>query len=214
MEIRYALTTDGSSDRLLTSHIDWALARLCDCDFSGEWADPRIFDIASRDVETRVTQTIANYNCNLLFVHRDAENQLPAARFAEIAEGVRRAGVGTRYVGIVPVRMTEAWLLVDEAAVRRAAGNPNGRSDVPLPALTAVERIVDPKALLARCLEEASQKNGRRLDIFRRDIPVMRHRVAELVQDFDRLLDLPSFCLFYKELGRILEVMNCLRIDR
>lgn len=211
MEVRYALTTDGSSDRLLTSHIDWALSRLCDCDFVGEWADPRIFEDSSRDVETRVAQTISNYDCNLLFVHRDAENQPSAVRASEIRGGIRRAGVGTRYVAIIPIRMTEAWLLTDEAAIRQAAGNPNGRCRISIPALNALEQAVNPKETLAQCLEEASEKNGRRLDIFRRDIPNMKHRVAELVQEFDRLLDVPSFRSFYEELGRALGDLGCLR---
>ena len=33
-------------------------------------------------------------------------------------------------MGIVPVRMTEAWLLLDESAIRRVAGRPHG--DEPL----------------------------------------------------------------------------------
>src|SRR5690606_34341901 len=119
MTLRYAIATDGSSDRLLINHIDWALSRLCCCDFSGEWADPRVFETQSRDVEARVSEAIANYECNLLFIHRDAEAEDRAARLGEIVTGVRRAGVGTRYVALIPIRMTEAWLLTDESAIRR-----------------------------------------------------------------------------------------------
>lgn len=213
MEIRYALTTDGSSDRLLMAHIDWALASLCECDFSGEWADPRIFENSSRDVETRISQTVANYDSNLIFVHRDAEGQGLAQRRSEINDGIRKAGVGTPYVAIVPVRMTEAWLLTEEAAIRRAAGNPNGQSAISTPAFASLERAADPKAILARCLEEASEKRGRRLDIFRRDIPELKHRVAELAQGFEGLLELPSFRSFYDDLATALAGLGCLRND-
>ena len=205
------LSTDGSSDRLLMSHIDWALSRLCDCDFSGEWADPRVFEDSSREVEIRAAQAIANYDCNLLFMHRDAENQQSSARHIEIEEGIRRAAIGTRYVAIVPIRMTEAWLLADEAAIRRAAGNPNGNCQISIPAINSIERLVDPKSSLARCLEEASEKNGRRLDIFRRDIPDMKHRVAELICEFEQLLILPSFRKFYDDIAAALQVFGCLR---
>jgi hypothetical protein len=38
-------------------------------------------------------------------------------------------------VCVVPVRMMEAWLLIDEMAIRRVAGNPNGRIPIELPVL-------------------------------------------------------------------------------
>jgi len=48
---------------------------------------------------------------------------------AEISNRVReiREAVTHPHVALVPVRMTEAWFLHDEEAIRRASGNPNGR---------------------------------------------------------------------------------------
>lgn len=70
-----------------------------------------------------------------------------------------------RYLPVctVPVRMLEAWLLIDEAGLRRAAGNPNGRVVLDLPPLGELEKCADPKGLLYQLLKEASELRGRRL---------------------------------------------------
>jgi hypothetical protein len=87
--------------------------------------------------------------------------------------------------------MTEAWFLFDEAAIRRAAGNPNGRAPRNLPALRRVEALPDPKAILHNCLKEASEKTGRRLKDFRPAQAVQR--LGQILQDFSPLSELPAF---------------------
>jgi hypothetical protein len=89
--------------------------------------------------------------------------------------------------------MTEAWLLIDEGAIRRAAGNPNGTILLPLPKLARLEALADPKALLRNCLVRASEKTGRRLQQFERDLAERAERVAELTTDFSPLRELPAF---------------------
>ncbi len=62
--------------------------------------------------------------------------------------------------------MTEAWLLADEAAIRRAAGSPSGRVDLGLPTFAELERLADPKQRLHEALKVASGYTGRRLRNF------------------------------------------------
>ena len=89
--------------------------------------------------------------------------------------------------------MTEAWLLLDEAAIRHAADNPNGKVDLALPRLKDMEAMPDPKEKLNEVLRVACDLSGRRLDQFRRDEANRRVRVADFVQDFSPLLCLPAF---------------------
>jgi len=91
------------------------------------------------------------------------------------------------------VRMTEAWLLVEERAIRIAADNPNGAAPLDLPEIEALERMPDPKALLYRALEAACEKRGRRLAQFQRDRSWRVQRVATLIQDLSKLRALSSF---------------------
>jgi hypothetical protein len=92
--------------------------------------------------------------------------------------------------------MTEAWLLIDDKAIRSAADNPNGEEPMPFPLLRRLESLADPKKILRECLLSASGKKGRRLDQFRRDLPGRIYRVADLIQDFSPLRALPAFHRF------------------
>jgi hypothetical protein len=51
-------------------------------------------------------------------------------------------------VCVIPVKMTEAWLLIDEKAIREAAGNPKGRQPLNLPKPSKTEELSDPKETL------------------------------------------------------------------
>ena len=87
-----------------------------------------------------------------------------------------------RVVCVVPVRMQEAWLLIDEAALRRAAGNPNGTQPLAMPDVQRLEELTDPKQLISELLRQASELQGRRLERFNWRSSV--HRVAEMISRF------------------------------
>jgi hypothetical protein len=92
--------------------------------------------------------------------------------------------------------MTEAWLLFDSAAIRLAADNPNGQARLDLPRVREIEQVANPKKKLADLLCIASEKSGRRLDQFRRDLSGRVHRVAEVIDDFSPLRVLKAFRKF------------------
>jgi hypothetical protein len=75
-----------------------------------------------------------------------------------------------------------------------------------MPAVRALEGLADPKAKFEELLCSASEHRGRKLDQFRRDLPALKYRVAELVDDFEPLLKLPAFKSFYEELSAALDV--------
>ena len=199
--LRYTLVTDGPSDRLLKFPIEWLLERLTALDFDGEWANPAV---CGRDegLAGRIGPALESYPCQLLFVHRDAERDPRAVRVAEIEAALRSLSSPPPAVCVVPVRMTEAWLLIDEQALRVAASNPNGQMELPLPAIRSLESLSDPKKLLFGLLETASGLNKRRLRRFRRGRA--RQRLAELIDDFSPLERLSAFRSFRAELEQIL----------
>ena len=92
--------------------------------------------------------------------------------------------------------MTEAWLLIDEEAIRKAADNPNGTVGLSLPPLNQLEKVADPKVVLRKSLIQASAKSGRRLHRFKQEISWRVQRVADLIEDFDRLRRLEAFRAF------------------
>jgi hypothetical protein len=101
--------------------------------------------------------------------------------------------------------MTEAWLLLDVKAIRRAADNPNGTVPLQLPRMSDLEAETDPKNTLNQLLRAASEKRGRRLDQFNQQpqLAARRNRVATLIDDFSPLQTLTSFRAFRAETLRV-----------
>lgn len=121
---------------------------------------------------------VAENTVDVLFVHRDANSAGAEERLREIANAVGRVTDGT-WVGVVPVRMTEAWLLLDEVAIRTAVGRPHGRTPLHLLTPREAERRADPKRILADAFLAASDATGRRRQRIERDFSRLRRRLLE-----------------------------------
>lgn len=209
-DLRYTLISDGSSDTALIPILTWLLeesgVRLA---IQPVWADLRRLPRPSRTLPDKIRHGIDLYPCDLLFVHRDAENQGRETRVREIeravielTQGAVRENPGVPcHVCVVPVRMTEAWLLFDEAAIKRAAGNASGPEPLELPAVGALETLPNPKGTLYDLLRHASGLNGRRLEQF----PVSYHapRVSNFISDFSALRPLQAFQTLENELRQV-----------
>jgi hypothetical protein len=148
-------------------------------------------------LETRLPQAVSLFPCDLLLVHRDAEGASPDEREAEVTRALHNTNVQVLHVCVVPVRMTEAWLLVNANAIRAAVGNPNGHADLHLPAPAQVESV-SAKDRLTTALEAAKELGVNRR---RRFQPLRyRHRVAEEILRLTELRTLPSFQRFERDL--------------
>lgn len=183
---------DGSSDQCLIPILDWLLQQSVRSMLLSRtrWADFGFRRKPTQNLEERICLAMEYNPSDLLFIHRDAEAQGPDIRRQEILNAVQQLEQRPTAVCVIPVRMTEAWLLLDEVAIRTAAGNPKGRLPLNLPSSAAIERVADPKEVLFQALRIASEQTGRRLRNLRVD--ERRHRVAELM-DYALLHDLPAF---------------------
>ncbi|WP_420209460.1 hypothetical protein [Candidatus Electronema sp. JC] len=197
-EIRCTLLTDGSSDKALLPIISWLFREHCP-DFAVQkaWAD--LYRLPKGTVKTlpdRIRFSIELYPCDVLFIHRDAEKMELEERIAEIQTALQDTEHPPT-VCVVPVRMTEAWLLHDEPAIRQAASNPNGRQPLSLPKMSSVENLPDPKQTLYDLLRTASGPISRRRNF---DPGRMAHRVADRISTFEPLRQLSAFSRFEREL--------------
>jgi hypothetical protein len=202
--LRTTLLSDGGSDRALIPILDWLLQRIATArSLAGtKWADFGYRRRPLESLEAKVRCAVENYPCDILFIHRDAEGQSSDIRKTEIQNAVRQSGIHPPTVCVIPVRMTEAWLLLDESAIRSASGNPRGRCPLNLPAPTRVEHMADPKETLFQALRAASEQTGRRLLFLR--VEERRHRVAEMM-NWELLHHLSAFQSLKRELTAILE---------
>jgi len=156
----------------------------------GEYFDFRRLRDPPKTLSKRIIVAIEFFPCEIVFIHRDAETCDPAIRRREIETAVPVV-VGVPHICIVPVRMTEAWLLFDERALRRAAGNPNGNIPLELPRLGDIEANRDPKGVLHDNLRQASGRSGRGLNKF--SLNEAYYRLSEIISDYSLLRNLPAF---------------------
>lgn len=168
---------DGPSDLPLAQHLEWLCRR--------KGTEVEIVRVPGERLRTRTVagrlEVLLDEDpaFDMLFVHRDSEDRLPAPRFEEIQKAVNSVGFLGPVVGVVPIRMTEAWLLLDEEAIRQVAGRPNGNTPLKLPKPAHVESIADPKRLLRETLALASEASGRRLKIFQKQFGTHRSQLLE-----------------------------------
>ncbi len=192
MKIRYTLLADGPSDSALLPILTWLIKRdLRVSEIDVQFAHPTVLPSASKGLAARATAALSLYPANILFVHRDAEREPGHVRRQEIMEALARPLQMNLFIPVVPVRMTEAWLLFNEAAIRRAAGNPNGRMPLNLPRVQDIELIPMPKGSLQTALKTACELRGRALAKF--NAREAAGRVADLIDDFSPLCSLNAF---------------------
>jgi len=196
-QLRYTLLSDGASNKALMPILTWLLQQhLHGIAIHAEWADLRRLPKppSRRRMSERIRWSLDLFPCDLLFVHRDAENVSRERRFGEINRGIQEARASIDVpptVCVVPVRMMEAWLLFDIVAIRRAAGNPTETERLNLPSLRNLENVRDPKAKLHLILRKASGGRGRRLRNFNTNSAVQR--IPEYIEDFSPLRILSAF---------------------
>jgi hypothetical protein len=206
VRLQYTLVADGPSDRALLHVIDWTIRAALsgrDCAIAARFAER---ESNPGDLEAKVRAALDAFPCDLLFIHRDAEKAAPSIRLAEVA----RAAVGARalsHVAVVPVRMTEAWLLVDPEAIRLAADQ-SSDAKVSLPPVSRLETLPDPKHVLRQTLRDVAAKSGRHHRRFARDMNVRVQRVAAYTSDFSPLRVLPSFQTFEADTAKALKALT------
>ncbi|MFI6321305.1 hypothetical protein ACIBG8_27465 [Nonomuraea sp. NPDC050556] len=172
---------EGSSDAPLASIVETLLAkrgvalRLSTPDFD------RLGKVR-KDVRSRVEAGIrlmGDAQPDVVVVHRDADNIGAEERRREIQAAIQAIGYSNPLIPVIPVRMTESWLLLDAQAIRQVAGNPRGRMDLCLPKTREAEMLADPKSYLRECLLKAADVKGRRREGFSKRFTQHRRQLLD-----------------------------------
>jgi hypothetical protein len=206
-ELHYTLLSDGPSDQVLVPILKWLLQQhVPNLPIHSRWADLRRLDHPPKELRERICKSIEFFPCDLLFVHRDAETASFEERLNEIKQAVTQTGSvsgGSTVICVVPVRMTEAWLLLDIDAIRQAAGNPNGAVPLQLPRLSEIESLPHPEMVLHEALRTATELGTHRRRRF--DVNKAVRRVPEYIEDFAPLRSLSAFAALEEEIERTVE---------
>ena len=206
-ELRYTLLSDGPADKALMPILTWLLwQHVPNVPIQSRWADLRRLPRPPRELRERIRESVRLYSCDLLFVHRDAETASLDVRLNEIRQAMLDVSVENEIstvVCVVPVRMTEAWLLFDIDAIRQAAGNPNGTVPLNLPTISNTESLPDPKRVLHDILRKATELSTRRKKRFDTNRAVQR--IPDFIEDFSPLRRLSAFIALEEEVKNTIE---------
>ncbi|MGB0561180.1 MAG: DUF4276 family protein [Spirulinaceae cyanobacterium] len=187
--LRYTLIIDGpSDDDMLIPILRWLLNQH---DVLAEIQRNQIkyFGSLVRKIQDALDAGFLDF----IFIHRDAESDTREKRLEEIDAALAQINNPPPVIPIIPIRMTEAWLLFDEPAIRQASGNPNGKAQLNLPAPKKLESLPDPKDELCQLLRKACEFKGRKLDKFKASERKRIIGLAEQIQDFSPLRQLTAF---------------------
>lgn len=181
MLVQFLFIGEGTSDEGLIPHLESLCVEAGADEAMGVAPDfRRLSKFIGNSVEAKLKAALAlEPEANLIFIHRDADGRDGNRRYVQIAEAVHACACNLPIVCVVPIQETEAWLLLDESAIRRAVGRPNGSVALDLPAPSAVERLARPKERLREILAAASETTGRRLERIRQDFPLQRRALLQ-----------------------------------
>jgi hypothetical protein len=209
-ELRFTLIGEGPTDDALMPIIVWlleepSLGLLPDVEITPRFVDRGQFP-GGYGLDDRIVEALRDIPSDLIFVHHDADGPTHVAQVQEIKSAVlsaehRTAGMPPA-VPVVPVREMEAWLLIDESAVRQVARNPGGRAPLRLPHVRAIEACQDPKGTLRDTLRIASGLPRRRWHQIDRVRP---RAVADAIGSFIILRQLPAFQAFEKDVRDVIQ---------
>lgn len=195
MRVHFVLVGEGTSDDGLIPHLENLCIHLGADEVTGTAVDFRRLDQpVGHSVEAKLRAAVQlEPEANLFFLHRDSDNPDSTPRHGEIATAVGAVGLVQEWVAVVPVQETEAWLLLDESAIRIVAGKPRGRVPLNLPRAGQVESVPNPKERLQDALVNAAEVKGRKLAKLKRDFPDHRRILLQRLPIRGKLLEVPSW---------------------
>jgi hypothetical protein len=210
MNVHFVLICEGPSDEALVPHLR---SLLVDCgarEAIGTAPDfGRLGQGVPRDIGNRIRMALQfEKHMDLLFVHRDSDSPNPTLRYNEISTGVTQAGYTNAWIGVVPVQEMEAWLLLDEAAIRRVSGRPKGRVVLNLPSSNHVEEITNPKGRLLEEILRASETSGRRRERLKKKFSALRAQLLAELRTGGPLQNVPSWVRLKTDIKKYVDVLR------
>lgn len=208
--VRFLFVGEGRTDDELVGHLETCCILAGAEEASGVAPDlsrlsPRIGHAVAAKLEAALR---LEPNVDFVFVHRDADSRDPAPRHDEIYQAVQEVRDSLKYVAVVPVRETEAWLLLNESEVRSVAENPRGRVPLSLPPPSTVENAADPKAQLREAILVASGQTGRRRDRISRMYPQKTKLLIRRLDPSGPVCRTPSWIRMFSDLEHLISEIS------
>lgn len=199
MKVNFILAGEGVSDLRLVEHIENILVEEGFSEASGEAPDLRLYSRPTGCSVKNKLETLLKYypETDAVFVHRDADRVGVKQREDEIICAAENIYDIEKIIPVIPVTMLETWLLADQDALKRVAGNASLRGELScIPAIRSLEKVSDAKKMLLEALCEASKAQGSKLSKFKKRFSEMRARLTFDLDSSGPVNDLDSYKYF------------------
>ena len=113
--VSFAFLCEGSSDTGLIAHLETLLV------YFGAQEATGMPDTRKGTIPARLRQLLTEgteAGIDMVFIHRDSDSPDREGREREIRRGIEESGFPHPFIPVIPVQETEAWLLLDEQAIR------------------------------------------------------------------------------------------------
>jgi len=217
-QLLIGLFTEGTTDvRFLTSIIKRTFEDICfECQGELEILDIQNIrikkDTFSKDVINASRAGVNDFGIMLLCVHTDADDSTDTnvyqTKITPALNAIENCNenICKNIVPIVPIQMTEAWMLADKNLFKKMIGT--SKNDNELGIYKAPEEYTDPKETIKTAIKIANQERTK------------RHRKDLVISDLylptgqsisiDKLKNIPSYSNFQTNIREVLQKMNYL----
>jgi hypothetical protein len=194
------LVGEGNRDHAIAEIIEWIFrtkSTLLESQFHVVFAEECVMS-SGKNFRERVVIARQLYPANLYVIHRDVDGPPSSLdeKTTQIMDELDGVFGVDEMVLVLPVRSTEAWLTVDEMAIRIAVGNRNGNQILNLPALSEIESELNIKAVFETSLQLASGLNAERWQRKVNSFGNVGLLVAKAIVSFEKLRRFESFNQF------------------
>lgn len=146
---------------------------------------------------------------HMLVIHADADHPTAERAFAERFQPgeilVQKEDISHHLVPLIPVQMTEAWLLADPEALQQVIGTKMTANELSLPVHAhQVESDPSPKQTLAQVVRQAATQRRHRRTVRVRDVFAPLARTISL----ERLQGVPAYQQFVEDISGALIALH------
>ena len=213
-QLSIGLYTEGSTDvRFLTSIIKRTFEDVCfECQGELEVLDIQNIRINKGTFPEDVINAAHNSGIMILCVHTDADDSADTTVYQNKITPALKAiencseDICKNIVPIIPIQMTEAWMLADKNLLKREVGT--GKNDNELGIYKDPEEYADPKETIKAVIRIANQERTKR---HRKDLTIsdLYLRIGQSIS-IDKLKNVPSYFKFQINVREALKRANYL----
>ncbi len=219
-QLRLAVYVEGNSDEsflpaLIKRTAEWVLGQSGNS-VTVDVRDPKVIKLSStpaaRDRAILEVARVA-HSYHALIVHSDADKRTQSKALKEryqpgynlVLQAKEQDKLCQHLLPIIPVRMIEAWMLVDYEALREVIGTEVKESDLHLPRKAKqVEALPDPKQIFNEVIRRAvADRSMRQRAKIIKSVNTLFEPLGRTIS-LERLNEVPAFQVFVRDLSATL----------